>query len=152
MSAFRLTSTAFADGGSIPARFTCDGEDISPDLAWSGAPAGTVAFVLLVDDPDARGFVHWIVHDLPGSEAGELAAGASSSPDAPPQGTNGFGKVGWGGPCPPSGSHRYRFELTALAAPLGLAGTPDAAALRVALTRARVLGSTTLEGTYARRG
>lgn len=152
MPEFTLTSTAFPPGGVIPSRFTCDGEDVSPDLAWSGAPDDTAALVLLVDDPDAGGFVHWIAYDLTGSESGGLAAGVASSPDAPPQGTNDFGNVGWGGPCPPSGEHRYRFTLSALAAPLGLAGAPDAAVLRDGLTGATVLGSATLEARYTRGG
>jgi len=152
MPDFILTSTAFEPGGSIPTRFTCDGENVSPDLVWSGAPADTGSFVLLVDDPDANGFVHWIAYDLTGSESGGLPAGVSSSPDAPPQGTNGAGTVGWTGPCPPSGEHRYRFTLSALTAPLGLTGAPDAKALRDALAGATVLGSTTLEGRYRRGG
>ena len=152
MSDFTLESAAFADGGEIPARFTCDGEDVSPDLTWSGAPDGTAAFVLVVDDPDAAGFVHWIAYDLTGSDGGGLAAGIASSPDAPPQGTNDFGKVGWGGPCPPSGSHRYRFTLSALAAPLGLQGAPNGVELRAAMTRATVLGTAVLQGRYQRGG
>ncbi len=150
-SAVTLASTAFDPGGSIPSRFTCDGEDGSPDLAWAGAPGGTAAFVLVVDDPDADGFVHWIAYNLTGSESGALPLGVSASPDAPPQGTNGFGKVGWGGPCPPSGEHRYRFTLTALGMPLELATPPDKATLDDALRTATVLGSTTLEGRYRRR-
>jgi Raf kinase inhibitor-like YbhB/YbcL family protein len=148
---FTLTSTAFAADGEIPTRFTCDGEDVSPDLSWAGAPAGTAAFALLVDDPDAGGFVHWIAYNLTGSETGALTQGVSSSPDAPPQGTNGFGSIGWGGPCPPSGAHRYVFTLTALAGPLDLAVPPDKAALDAALRDTTVLGTATLEARYRRR-
>jgi Raf kinase inhibitor-like YbhB/YbcL family protein len=147
---FELSSTSFAPGGQIPARFTCDGEDVSPDLSWAGAPDDTVALVLVVDDPDARGFTHWIVYDMTGSDSGALPLGVSASPDAPPQGTNDFGRIGWGGPCPPSGEHRYRFTLSALAAPLELTGGPRAADLRAALDEADVLATAVLEARYRR--
>ena len=150
MADFVLTTSAFAAGGAIPRRFTCDGEDASPDLSWAGAPDDTAAFVLVVDDPDASGFVHWIAYDLTGSDSGGLAVGVSASPDAPPQGTNDFGRIGWNGPCPPSGEHRYRFTLTALAAPLELEGAPRIGDLQRALVGASVLGSAMLEGTYRR--
>jgi hypothetical protein len=152
MPDFVLSSTAFAPGAPIPRRHTCDGEDVSPDLAWTGAPMGTRALVLLVDDPDARGWVHWIVLDLPGAEAGTLPQGVSRAPDAPVQGTNDFRRAGWGGPCPPSGTHRYAFTLYALAAPLGLSGEPNGATVRQALGRATVLGTAVLQGTYRRGG
>ena len=152
MSAFTLTSTAFAANGQIPKRFTCDGEDTSPDLAWSGVPDGTAALVLLVDDPDARGWVHWIVLDLDASASGGLPPGVSRSPDAPVQGTNDFRRVGWGGPCPPSGTHRYTFTLYALGVRLGLSGEPNGATVRQALARADVLGTAVLEATYRRGG
>jgi hypothetical protein len=152
MPDFQLTSTAFDAGGSIPRRFTCDGEDGSPDLAWSGAPDGTGALVLIVDDPDANGFVHWIVYDMTGTDTGALPTGISSSPEAPPQGTNSFGRIGWSGPCPPSGVHRYVFTLTALAQPLGLSGAPKADAVRAAIAKGHVLGTATLEARYRRGG
>jgi Raf kinase inhibitor-like YbhB/YbcL family protein len=149
---FELHSTSFAAGGSIPVRFTCDGEDVSPDIAWSGAPDGTTALVLVVDDPDANGFTHWIVYDMTGSDTGALPLGVSASPDAPPQGTNDFGRIGWNGPCPPSGEHRYRFTLSALAAPLEMAGSPRAADVGAALGAATVLGTAVLEARYRRSG
>ena len=148
---FALTSTAIPAGGEIPRRFTCDGEDTSPDLAWSGAPDGTNALALVVDDPDASGFTHWIVYDMTGSDSGALPLGVSASPDAPPQGTNDFGTVGWRGPCPPSGEHRYRFRLYALAAPLRFSGAPNGRTFRAALDKASVLGTATLEARYRRR-
>ena len=147
---FILTSPAFHDGGAIPSRFTCDGADHSPPLAWSAAPAGTAAFALLVSDPDARGFVHWVATDIPGSTA-SLAEGASGSGRAGREGSNDFGRSGWAGPCPPSGTHRYVFELYALSAPLALPGTPTAAAVRAVLA-GRVLGQARLTGTYRRGG
>jgi Raf kinase inhibitor-like YbhB/YbcL family protein len=152
MPDFALTSTAFEPGGAIPKRFTCDGEDGSPDLAWTGAPDGTGALVLLVDDPDARGWVHWIVLDMAGTSSGALARGVGVSPDAPAQGRNDFGRIGWGGPCPPSGTHRYDFTLYALAEPLSLPGQPDGGAVRKALDRANVLGKAVLEAKYQRGG
>jgi Raf kinase inhibitor-like YbhB/YbcL family protein len=148
---FRLTSGAFPEGGPIPKRFTCDGEDESPELAWQGAPAGTETLALIVDDPDARGFVHWVVFDITGSRSGGLARGVSASPDAAPQGTNDFGRVGWGGPCPPSGTHHYRFRLLALDTTLGLNGAPSAADLLTA-AEGHVVAEATLTGTYRRGG
>ncbi len=147
---FRLTSTTIPAGGEIPRRFTCDGEDTSPDLAWSGAPPGTNALSLVVDDPDASGFTHWIVYDMTGSDTGALPLGVSASPDAPPQGTNDFGSVGWRGPCPPSGEHHYRFRLYALAAPLRFSGAPNARTFQAELANASVLGTATLGARYRR--
>ena len=147
--AFELTSPAFEAGAAIPRTFTCDGEDVSPPLGWTDAPDETAAMALIVDDPDARGFVHWVVVDMTGSQSGGLAEGISASPDAPPQGVNDFRKVGWGGPCPPSGTHRYRFTLYALDTELGLAGTPSADDVRAAI-QGRVLGEVELEGNYTR--
>ena len=146
---FELTSSAFPEGGSIPRRYTCDGADGSPPLAWSGAPDGTKSLVLLVDDPDARGFVHWVAYDIAGSTMGSLPEGVSKSSTTPRQGTNGFGAVGYGGPCPPSGTHHYVFRLLALDAGLSLHGAPDARTVEAA-TRGHVLGEARLTGTYRR--
>jgi hypothetical protein len=146
---FSLTSTAFSDGGEIPRRLTCDGEDASPDLDWGGAPDGTTALALVVTDPDARGFVHWIAFDLTGTPSGGLPAGLSASPDAPPQGTNDFGRTGYSGPCPPSGMHRYVFALYALDRPLDLAGAPRIEDVEAAMD-GRLLARATLTGTYHR--
>jgi len=146
-TALTLASPAFADGGPIPREYTCRGQDASPALAWQGVPAGTAALVLFVDDPDGRDWVHWIVLDLPGVDGG-LPRAVSPSADQPRQGRNDFGRIGYGGPCPPSGNHHYRFTLYALASPLGLPGHPDGAAVRAALGRATVLAKVTLVGTY----
>lgn len=146
---FVLESPAFPEGGAIPRQFTCDGEDVSPPLTWSGAPDETASLALIVDDPDARGFVHWVVFDLTGSSSGGLAEGISASPDAPPQGRNDFGRIGWSGPCPPSGTHRYQFTLYALDDELGLVGTPSADEVRTAAA-GHVLAETALTGTYTR--
>jgi Raf kinase inhibitor-like YbhB/YbcL family protein len=147
---FGLTSSAFAAGDAIPRELTCDGANVSPPLAWTGVPTGTAALVLLVDDPDARNFVHWIVLDLPGAD-GSLPKGVDPSAATPQQGRNGFGDTGWGGPCPPSGTHHYRFTLTALGEPLGLDGHPAGTEVRAALAaKANVLGTASLTGTYHR--
>ena len=146
---FALTSTAFTEGGSIPRQFSCDGENASPDLTWADAPEGTEALALVVTDPDARDFVHWIAYDLTGTPSGGLPAGVSASPDAPPQGTNSFGKTGYGGPCPPSGTHRYVFVLHALDTLLGLSGAPRLDEVESAMA-GHVLAQATLTGTYHR--
>jgi Raf kinase inhibitor-like YbhB/YbcL family protein len=146
-----LTSSAFSADGTVPREFTCDGPNVSPPLAWTGVPAGTAALVLVVDDPDANGFVHWLVLDLPGAD-GDLPKGVATSTPTPQQGKNDFGKLGWGGPCPPSGTHHYRFTLSALSEKLGLAGQPGGGAVRDALKAAgsKVLGTATLAATYKR--
>lgn len=151
MPELTLTSSSFQADGEIPRRNTCDGEDVSPALAWEGAPDGAQSFVLIVDDPDARGFVHWILLDVGASASGSLPEAYSSSPDAAQQGTNDFGRVGWGGPCPPSGRHRYTFTLTALNAPLALAEAPRADEVREAMA-GHVLAEATLNATYQRGG
>jgi Raf kinase inhibitor-like YbhB/YbcL family protein len=149
MPQFSLTSTSFPAGGEIPGKHTCDGEDVSPSLSWEGAPDDTAAFALIVDDPDARGFVHWVLVDVTGSATGSLPEGYSASPDAAQQGTNDFGRIGWGGPCPPSGSHRYVFTLAALDAQLELPGAPTAADVRAAMG-GHVLDEATLSANYRR--
>ncbi len=148
---FELRSAAFTEGGLIPSKYTCDGADVSPALEWSGAPQGATAFALLVEDPDASNFVHWVAFDLTASASGGLAEGLSESPDAPPQGRNGFGRIGYGGPCPPSGTHRYVFTLYALSAELALTGTPSAAdVLRAA--EGKILAQAKLTARYRRGG
>ena len=147
---FALSSGAFARSGPIPAKFTCHGADVSPSLQWAGTPAGTVWLVLLMDDPDAGHFAHWIAYAISAATVrlDENAGSPASSRLA--QGTNDFGRIGYGGPCPPSGTHHYVFTLYALAAPLGLSGAPHAAAVRAALEKAHILGKATLTGTFTR--
>jgi Raf kinase inhibitor-like YbhB/YbcL family protein len=142
-----VSSEAFAEGAAIPDRHTCDGDDVSPPLSWSGAPAETGAYLVIVDDPDARSFIHWVATDIP-ANVSELPEGASGR-EAGSEGENDFGRLGWGGPCPPSGTHRYVFTVYALAEPLGLIGTFDAAAARRAM-EGRVLAQGRLIGTYRR--
>jgi Raf kinase inhibitor-like YbhB/YbcL family protein len=111
---FSLLSPAFAPGGDIPRQFTCDGDDIPPHLAWSGAPKDARSFVLIVDDPDAPNgtFTHWIVFDIPADRT-DLPSGTRSDAVGL-SGRNSRGELGYMGPCPPSGTHRYFFRLFAL--------------------------------------
>lgn len=154
--AFTLTSTAFAAGGAIPKVHTCDGGDTSPPLRWSQVPAGTTSLALLCDDPDApRGtWVHWILFDLDPA-TGELASGVPATrglPGGASQGLNDFGKIGYGGPCPPPGHgpHRYYFRLLALDRKLGL--SPGATMKQVlAGAEGHVLARAELLGRYERR-
>ncbi|AXA35023.1 hypothetical protein BRCON_0246 [Candidatus Sumerlaea chitinivorans] len=151
---FELTSTAFRAGEMIPSKYTCDGPDVSPPLAWTGVPQGTQSLALIVDDPDApRGtWVHWVLYDIPAQE--------SSLPEAVPpdpqlkngarNGKNDFQRLGYGGPCPPSGTHRYFFKLYALDKKLGLpSGATKAEVLKA--MEGHILGQAELMGTYKRR-
>jgi Raf kinase inhibitor-like YbhB/YbcL family protein len=147
--ALTLTSTAFKNGGAIPRKFSCDGENVSPALNWEGVPDGAASLALIVDDPDARGFVHWVVFDMTASQSGGLPEAVSTSPDAPPQGTNSRGQVGWFGPCPPSGTHHYDFTLLVLDQQLNLPGAPKADDVRHA-AEGHVVAQTKLTGTYKR--
>jgi Raf kinase inhibitor-like YbhB/YbcL family protein len=144
-----LSSPDISEGGSIPRRYTCDGEDVSPAVEWEGAPDDARSLALIVDDPDARGFAHWVLFDVAPAATGALPAGYSASPDAPPQGTNDFGRIGYGGPCPPSGSHRYVFTLYALDALLGLNGAPRAEEVTQAM-RGHILAEARLTASYQR--
>lgn len=148
-----LRSTSIADGAPIDRRHAwrdCGGRNLSPDLAWTGAPEGTASFVLTCYDPDApRGWWHWAVYDLPRS-AGSLLEGGPLPPGAV-ETRNSFGAPGWGGPCPPPGRpHRYDFTLYAVPEehlPVGA----DADAGQVAdVARSLALASATLTGTYRR--
>lgn len=123
---FVVTSPAFADGATMPKVHTCDGEDTSPPLEWTGAPAGAKAFAVLAEDPDAPGgtFAHWVLYDLPADVARLDGAVPAERllPNKARQGVNDFGRVGWGGPCPPPGApHRYTVTVYALDTVTGLA-------------------------------
>lgn len=146
MAPMRLTSPAFDDGGTIPARYTCDGDDVTPPLAWDEVPDATAAFVLVVDDPDADGFVHWLLTDIPG-DARELPEAGGDGVGMP--GHNDFGRTGWGGPCPPSGEHRYVFTLYALSEPIQIDADAKAAQVRDSIAH-RLIGEARLTGVYAR--
>jgi Raf kinase inhibitor-like YbhB/YbcL family protein len=142
-----VSSTAFADQGEIPRRHTCDGQDVSPPLRFGALPSGTAELALLVDDPDAPSgtFVHWVAWGIDPAEAG-LAEGEAPSG----AGTNGFGKRGYGGPCPPKGpAHRYVFTVYALSERLDLSAGASANDLRRAVS-GLVLAQGRLVGRYAR--
>ncbi len=113
-----VTSSAFAAGQPIPSLYSCRGRNISPPLAWSGAPGTTRSFALILDDPDAPSgtYVHWVIYNIPGSSQGlpEAIAGSAKLGDGSLQGTNSSGGTGYTGPCPPSGTHHYHFKLYAL--------------------------------------
>jgi len=147
---FTLTSTAFAPRTDIPTRYTCDGDDISPPLAWSGAPAGTRSLVLIVHDPDA-GFLHWLAYEIPGASSGSLPEAIPRTASTPVQGRNDFGKVGYGGPCPPHGAaaHHYVFGLWAVSKTLGLGSGKTAAEVEAAMG-GDILATTELVGLYKR--
>jgi Raf kinase inhibitor-like YbhB/YbcL family protein len=147
-----LTSPAFTDGGEIPSRYTCAGDDLSPPLDWSGLPPGTESLVLIIDDPDAPGrtAVHWLLYNIPVTESGlpetEWGAGLPAGVLA---GLNDFDRVQYGGPCPPSGRHRYFHTLYALDTVLPDLGEPVRRALERRM-EGHVLAETVLIGTYER--
>jgi Raf kinase inhibitor-like YbhB/YbcL family protein len=153
-SSMELKSLAFQNGADIPRKHTCDAEDVSPVLRWDNVPAGTKAFALIVDDPDAPvgTWVHWVIYDLP-SETKELAEGTAKSEileHGAKQGANDFRRVGYGGPCPPPGSpHRYLFKLYALDATTNL--KPRAAKQQLLdAIKGHILGEAQLMGRYGR--
>ena len=149
-----LTSTAFADGTSVPTRFTCDGPDLSPPLRWTGMPEGALSLALICDDPDAPAgtWVHWVLYDLP-ADAGHLAEGVPTEhilPSGAKQGQNDFGRIGYGGPCPPRGMpHRYFFKLYALDGMLDLGPGATKQDVEAAMD-GHILEHGRLMGTYGR--
>lgn len=149
-----ITSDAFAEGEEIPRVFTCDGEDRSPALAWNGVPAGTRSLALICSDPDApRGtWIHWVIYNLRPESTGipENVPARAHASDGGTQGMNDFGKVGYGGPCPPSGVHRYEFTIHALDLPPSLEEGLDARGLRERI-RGHTLATATLTGRYGRK-
>jgi Raf kinase inhibitor-like YbhB/YbcL family protein len=150
----QLTSSAFKDGEAIPAKHTCDGENVSPALKWSGMPAGTKALALIAEDPDAPvgTWVHWVLYDLPAT-AMELAEGVAKSQYAASakQGMNDFRQLGYGGPCPPPGKpHRYYFKLYALDTVLELKPGATKKDVERAMDK-HVLAQAQLMGTYKRK-
>ncbi|HOD35003.1 MAG TPA: YbhB/YbcL family Raf kinase inhibitor-like protein [Syntrophales bacterium] len=149
----KVTSGAFDNGAMIPAKYTCDGDDVSPPLAWSPGPGETKSYALICDDPDAPGgtWVHWVVYNVP--------AGITELPeDVPPdrkltsgaiQGVNDFRKIGYGGPCPPGGTHRYFFRVYALGIilPLGPGATKEQV---LKAMKGHVLAEGQIMGKYSR--
>lgn len=147
---FSLESSDFTEGGAIPSRSTCEGDDVSPDLRWSGAPGGTRSFALIVDDPDAPDpahpkmtYVHWVLYDIPAATTA-LARGESGIGES---GVNDWKRTGYGGPCPPIGRHRYFFKLYALDTTLPALSRPTKAELEQAM-KGHTLAEARLMGTY----
>jgi Raf kinase inhibitor-like YbhB/YbcL family protein len=148
-----IKSSAFGSGEMIAAKYTCDGANFSPPLEWAGSPAGTRSFALICDDPDAPmgTWVHWVIYDIPPT-ATMLAEGITRQKDLPgggTQGINDFRKIGYGGPCPPGGTHRYFFKLYALDTMLGLKPGITKDQLLKAM-RGHILAEAQLMGTYRR--
>ena len=157
--ALTLSSTSFAHQGEIPSQYTCEGKDISPPLAWSGAPEKTKSFALIMDDPDApdpkapkRVYVHWVLYNLPASASGLAeAVQPAKLPAGTKEGKNDWGRTGYGGPCPPIGRHRYFHKLYALDTVLADLGTPTKKELEAAM-EGHVLARAELIGTYQKTG
>ncbi|MBS1214977.1 MAG: YbhB YbcL family protein [Proteobacteria bacterium] len=156
-STMKLASSAFPANGDIPKRFTCDDSDISPPLSWSDVPAGTKSLALIIDDPDAPDpaapkmtWVHWVVYNLPPDIAGlEEGVATGGLPPAARAGINDWKRPGYGGPCPPIGTHRYHHKLYALDVVLPDLAHPDKAALEKAM-QGHVIAKAELIGRYAR--
>ena len=154
---FALTSPSFSPRAEIPSRHTCDGEDVSPALAWSGVPKGTKSFALIVDDPDAPDpkapktvWVHWVLYNLPaGTTSLPPGLHARAQPQGTLEGLNDWKQPGWRGPCPPIGRHRYFHKLYALDVVLPDLGRPNKAQLERAM-EGHVLARVELVGTYQR--
>jgi Raf kinase inhibitor-like YbhB/YbcL family protein len=148
-----LSSSAFDNGGAIPRRHTCEGEDVSPPLRWSGVPPAAKSLVLIVDDPDApdpaapqRPWVHWVLVDIAPDSTG-LPLGGKPLPAGAREGLNDWHRTGYGGPCPPVGRHRYVFKLYALDRWLTSLYRPTKAIVEHAIDR-HVLAQAELLGTY----
>jgi hypothetical protein len=150
-----LSSSAFKDAQPIPSQYTCDGQNISPPLAWSGTPGNAESLALIMDDPDAPSGVwtHWVVFNLPAdaSDLPEAAAKAEPIAGNAKQGLNDFKRPGYGGPCPPTGKqHRYFFKIYALDTTLGLPSGASRKAVEAAMTK-HILAEGQLMGTYQRK-
>jgi Raf kinase inhibitor-like YbhB/YbcL family protein len=150
----QISSSGFATGEAIPKKFTCDGPDVSPNLTWNDLPANTKSIALIMDDPDAPvgTWVHWVLYDLP-PETHELAEGVAKQEqlsNGARQGRNDFGKIGYGGPCPPSGKpHRYFFKLYVLDAKMNLKAGATKTQLETAM-KGHILAQAELMGKYGR--
>jgi Raf kinase inhibitor-like YbhB/YbcL family protein len=155
-SSMKITSPAFAHNGEIPQKYTCEGSDVSPPLAWSGIPPNAKSLALIVDDPDApdpkapqRTWVHWVLYNIPVTATG-LEEGVKSLPSGTLEGANDWGRTGYGGPCPPIGRHRYFFKLYALDTTLSDLKKPNKAALEAAM-KGHVIAQGELVGTYQKK-
>lgn len=149
MTSITLTSPAFSGGGAIPGAYTCDGADISPPLAIGPVPDGTRSLALIMDDPDAPVgiWVHWVLWNIP-AQTREIHE--NSVPHGASQGRNDWHRTGYGGPCPPSGTHRYSFKLYALDTHLNLGAATTKAELEKAM-KGHIVGRSELMGTYRKR-
>ncbi len=151
--AFEMTSSAFQQEKMIPAKYTCDGEDLSPALTWSSPPEGTASFALVCDDPDAPVgiWIHWVIYNIPAESRGlaEAVPKKERLPDDTIQGISDFKRIGYGGPCPPSGTHRYYFKLYALDRKLDLPPGATKKSLLHAMG-GHILGEAVLMGRYKR--
>lgn len=150
----KVTSPVFEDGGLIPAKYTCDGADISPPLQWDAVPEATKSIALICDDPDAPmgTWVHWVLFNLPADtkELPENLPTDETLPSGAKQGITDFGRTGYGGPCPPSGTHRYFFKIYTLDAEIELNSSAKKADLLKAM-EGHILGQGQLMGKYKRQ-
>jgi Raf kinase inhibitor-like YbhB/YbcL family protein len=151
MATLEVTSPSFTHEGAIPLEFTCDGADVSPALSWTAGPEGTQSYALIMDDPDApRGtWVHWVVWNIPQPSLVDAIPAREALDDGTMQGMNSWPKRGYGGPCPPSGTHRYYFKVYALDATLDLPASTNKEALLKAM-EGHILAQGELMGTYQR--
>ncbi len=151
--AIQLTSTAFIEGAMIPQRYTCDGENISPPLVWAGVPSGTRSLALICDDPDAPvgTWDHWVLYNIPADATGlqESIPEKTILDTGAVHGSNSWGRIGYGGPCPPGGTHRYFFKLFALDTLLDLKSGATTSQLLEAM-EGHVLTQGQLMGKYRR--
>lgn len=155
----KIESTAFANGGEIPAKYTCEGDDIAPPLAWTSVPAGTQSLALIVDDPDAPDpqaprmtWVHWVLFNIP-PDVNALPEGATAGglPPGSTEGLNDWQRIGYGGPCPPVGRHRYFHKLYALDTVLPAMDRPTKQDIEVAM-QGHVIAQAELVGTCIKSG
>ena len=154
----QITSEAFKSNKEIPKQYTCDGKDVSPPLKWSDLPADTKSLALIVDDPDAPDpaapmmtWVHWVLYNIPPAATGlPIGVGSQDLPEGTKEGLNDWKRTGYGGPCPPSGTHRYFFRLFALDTVLDLPSSATAKQLTGAM-KGHIVDQTQLMGLYSRR-
>ncbi len=152
----KLTSAVFDQGGEIPSKYTCEGQDISPPLAWSGVPPGAKSLALIVDDPDAPDpaapkmtWVHWVLYNIPAS-VNAVSEAVKQLPAGTLSGLNDWGRTGYGGPCPPIGRHRYFHKLYALDTVLPDLGNPTKAVIEAQM-RDHIIAQAELMGTFQKR-
>jgi hypothetical protein len=150
----KIISPAFEDGALIPKKYTCDGKNISPPLKWGSLPSGTESIVIICEDPDAPAgtWVHWILFNLPADcrELAENIPDDETLPDGTRQGINDFGSIGYGGPCPPWGTHRYLFKIFALDGTIDIVHLADKKFL-ILVMEGRIIAEGCLTGKYQKK-